>query len=78
MRKKIMINIYLLVLSIVLYFLVEDKIVLGGLFVAFFAYSILDRFGEIKEGRKITVLQNLLITALRTLPYLILLTKLLK
>jgi hypothetical protein len=78
MKKRILINIYLLALSIVLYFLVENKIMLWILFGSFFAYAIFDRLEEIKEGVKITVLQDLLITALRALPYLIMLIALLK
>jgi ABC-type methionine transport system permease subunit len=78
MKKRILINVYLLILSIVLYFLVEDKIVLGILFGSFFAYAIFDRLEEIKERRKTAILQDFLVTLLRAIPYLIMLIALLK
>jgi hypothetical protein len=75
MKKRILTKLCLLVLLVVLYFLVEDKVVLGILFIAFFAYVIFDdlKVGE-KERVKTPYVEQILIfefCILRTTSYVI-------
>jgi hypothetical protein len=73
MKKRILTKLCLLVLLVVLYFLVEDKVVLGILFIAFFAYVIFDdlKVGE-KERVKTPYVEQILIFVILYIAYHIL------
>ncbi len=75
MKKRILNGIYLLALSIVLYFLVENKVVLGISFAAFFLYAVL---GFVNEIRGIKYWQKLLLSAADGLPAIVIFWALLK